>query len=117
MQNFIENFSQFYWNRIWKVIYTKFDIDKDNAKFCSYVYKNSDKPICKYLLVNPNDLIDFVLTYSRRKFNDEPNVVISILNNEKVANEKKIAYMRKSSVKIANLASLSAQTLWPSFLE
>ncbi len=97
--------------------YTKFNIDKDIARFCSYVYKNAEKPICRYLLSNSETFVEFVLSYSRRKFSDEPNVIISILNDEKLSKEKKIAYMEKSSVKIANLSTISEHALWPEFLK
>ena len=105
------------WNIIEIVsIYTKFNIDKDIARFCSYVYKNIGKPVCKYLLSNCNDFIEFVLSCSKRKFNDEPNVVLSILNDAKLSNKNKIMYMEKSSVKIANIANVTDQALWPTLL-
>lgn len=97
-------------------IYTKFNINKDVARFCSYVYKNVEKPLCKYLLGNCNGLIGFVLSYSKRKLNDEQNVVLSILNNEKLSDENKIGYMEKSSVKISNIANVTELTLWPQLL-
>ena len=97
-------------------IYTKFNINKDVVRFCSYVYKNIEKPICKYLLSDCNNLIEFVLSYSKRKFNDEQNVILNILNNEKVTSENKMAYMEKSSVKIINISNVTELTLWPDLL-
>ena len=98
-------------------IYTKVNIDKDISRFCTYVYKNTEKPMCRYLLSVPEAFVEFVLSYSKRKLNDEINVVVSILNNEKLSNEKKVAYMKKSSRKIVDLSTISEINLWPELLK
>ena len=107
IQNMIYLFSKFH----------RFDFNQRHNKLCTFIYKNQDAPISKYLLLEINDFIVLLTTFSKKKFRDEQNTIIFLLNNTDLSLDNKISYLKNSSNKVNDLSKIEILELWPVILE
>ncbi len=97
--------------------YTKFDLIRNTHRFCTFLCKNNDKPVSKYLFENINLFIPLIVNFSKKKFKDEQTAILFVINNPLLHDENKTLYMKNSLIKVRTLSEIQDKTLWPELLK
>ena len=98
-------------------LFNKIDYKEIQPNFFTYVFKNKDKPIASYLLDNIDTFITITVENSTKKFRDDENTIINILNDPNIDIKHKEKYVSLLSTKINNLARLEVLDIMPILLK
>ncbi|MBR3918332.1 MAG: hypothetical protein IKJ59_06300 [Clostridia bacterium] len=98
-------------------LFNKIDYKEIQPNFFTYVFKNNDKPIASYLLDNIDTFITIIVENSTKKFRDDENTIINILNDPNISIIHKQKYVSLLSTKINNLARLEELDIMPTLLK
>lgn len=98
-------------------LYNKFDFSLKYNEVFSFINKNQDKPVSKYLLENINDFFAIIIGQSKKKFNDDQNTIAFILNNSSLNTENKVIYLKNLSKSVKDLSKIENRELWPMIIE
>lgn len=97
-------------------LFNKIDYKEIQPNFLTYVFKNKDKPIASYLLDNIDTFITITVENSTKKFRDDENTIINILNDPNISITYKQKYVSLLSTKINNLARIEEPDIMPILL-
>ena len=95
----------------------KFDFSLRYHEVFSFINKNQDKPVSRYLLKNINDFFTLIIEGAKRKFKDDQNTITFMLNNNSLNIENKVLYLKNLSKKVKDLSKIKDFELWPVILE
>lgn len=95
----------------------RFDFNQRQHEICTYLIKNQDAPISKYLLSNINIFMNLLTIFVKKKFRDEQNTIALLLNNTELSLDNKILYLKNSSNKVKDIGKINIHELWPVILE
>lgn len=98
-------------------LFNKIDYKEIQPNFLTYVFKNKDKPIASYLLDNIDTFITITVENSTKKFKDDENTIINILNDPNISITYKQKYVSLLSTKINNLARIEEPDIMPILLK
>lgn len=83
----------------------------------SYLYGNPEQPLSKRVQGQIADYFAILLSLEGRRFSDDKNAVIELLNHTQLLPQDKRTYIRRMDTVIENLRDIEDEALWGSLLE
>ena len=94
-------------------------LEEDDLKHKNYttILSRSNEPLVEYVRENINDYMNVVLENCDEHIADSGETVISVLNDDTLDEELKIAYIEYLTTQIYNLQEINDVTLWKRLLD
>lgn len=94
-------------------------LKEDDLKHKNYttILSRSNEPLVEYVRENINDYMGVVLEHCDNRISDSEETVISVLNDDTLDKELKIAYIEYLTTQTNNLQEINDVTLWKRLLD
>lgn len=82
----------------------------------THILSKEDEPLCKYVKENIDTYLEMLLANTEETYDTEA-VIVFVLNNEDVSNERKKVYLASSNTRIQYLSLINDSLLWNDILD
>lgn len=83
----------------------------------SSIKSKPEEPLAKYIDENIDDYLDHLIENSSAEFSDDESDAISLLNNNNVREDLKLAYIDKLTTSIGSIRDVNDVTLWSHLID
>ncbi|EPE4171408.1 hypothetical protein ACSILQ_000839 [Yersinia enterocolitica] len=92
---------------------------EDDIRHKNYtlVMSQPDSSLASYVNNHISDYFDIVLSSCDGLISDDENIVLSVLNNEKISDDQKDHYINSLQTSVTSLSEVESKSLWSSLLD